>query len=104
VEIFVAGMHTPRMTEDQKPGSIDEAPKSKGTTEIYECLACESTQQEPRTARTRSLNIRCRRCGRAAYPRDTEPVAPEKPRHCKTCGTKLRSTNTSTKCSLCGDR
>jgi len=87
------------MAQGEKP-----KPVAKYGTEIYECLVCEGKQTEPKGARTRTSRVRCRTCGGTAYPVEGAAAAPAKVRLCKDCGTKLRSTNSTTRCSSCGER
>jgi hypothetical protein len=72
------------------------------TTESYECLRCDTTQIEQKSARHRAKRICCRQCGNTVYP---VTVAPEKTqstaKFCKKCQAKLRRGNSSMLCSLC---
>lgn len=73
-------------------------------TEQYECLICDTKQIESKSAKARASRVRCRHCGGAVYPVTSAPEKVVVIRKCKDCGAHLRSTNTSTRCSACGDR
>ena len=88
------------MSDEAKPA----APKPKYGFETYECMVCDGKQSEPKGSRTRASQVRCRQCGGTAYPIESTKAAAPTARHCRVCGTKLRSTNSTQKCSLCGDR
>lgn len=73
-------------------------------TEQYECLRCDTIQLESKNNRTKGAIIRCRGCGAATYlvtaaAKKTAPAP--KTKVCKTCGTKLRASNSREQCSAC---
>lgn len=96
--IIDGGVAPRRKAKSQTP-----APHSD-STEIFECLICDTKQIESRSPKFRAARVRCRHCGRTAYPVEEvlEKVVPV--RKCKVCGSRLRSSNSTTRCSSCGDR
>lgn len=76
------------------------------STEQYECLRCDTIQAEPKTPKRFNRGpIRCRGCGGTVYLVDGKPAsikpAEIKTRVCKTCGAKLRASNSRQQCSAC---
>lgn len=73
-------------------------------TEQFECLRCDTIQSEAKGKRTKGAIVRCRGCGAATYLVTADakkaPAAP-KTKVCKTCGAKLRASNTREQCSSC---
>jgi hypothetical protein len=84
------------------PGKVKHV--GRDNTEQFECLRCDTKQIESKSARFRSSRIRCRHCGGAVYPVTPTPEKVVVVRKCKDCETRLRSTNTSRYCSVCGGR
>lgn len=71
----------------------------------YECLRCDTIQLESKNNnRMKDAIVRCRGCGAATYLVTDEarkPAPAPKIKVCKTCGTKLRASNSREQCSTC---
>jgi hypothetical protein len=64
----------------------------------FECLRCENRQKEEWNAKK---TFHCRSCGNVAYPVDGRGQASSSTKVCRHCGTKLRSSNSSSVCASC---